>query len=254
MIKYLLFVLIYIFSSLLFAQDGNKVENIMQEANTAYAENDFNRASTLYDSLLSLGYLSADLHYNLGNAYYKQNRIAKAILHYEKALKMEPGMEDAKHNLQLANLKTVDKIEPIPDLFLKKWWKTIINTFNADEWAMFAVFFLFFSLIGMIIYFFAPLLLFKKVGFYLAVFCVVISLFSWFFGGSQHSYLQNSTEAIIVTPTINVNSSPTAGSTKLFVLHQGTKVDLKGESGEWVKIRIPNGNEGWMKAKDIAEI
>ena len=254
MIKYLLVSLIFFLSSSLFALDENTAENIMQEANIAYAENDFNRASILYDSLLSLGYFSADLHYNLGNALYKQNRIANAILHYEKALKMEPGMEDAKHNLQLANLKTVDKIEPIPDLFIKKWWKTIINTFNADEWATFAVCFLFFSLLGMAIYFFAPLVLFKKVGFYLAIIFVIISLFSWFFGGSQYYYLQNSSEAIIITPTINVNSSPTAGSTKLFVLHQGTKVDLKDESGEWVKIRIPNGNEGWMRYKDIAEI
>lgn len=229
-------------------------ENLLKQANKAYASQDFNRASQLYDSLISLGYFSADVHYNLGNALYKQNRIAEAILHYEKSLKLDPGMDDAVYNLKLANMKTVDKIEPIPDFFIKQWWKSLLNIFHADVWASLTVLFLFSALLGFVVYLFAPVLLFKKSGFYLFICMLILTLFSWILADRQYKYLQKSTEAIVMTPTIHVNSSPTEGSTRLFVLHQGTKVDIEDSSNTWVKIRLPNGNQGWMKSDDLENI
>jgi len=237
-----------------FSFDEEEAGKMLFKANKAYAGNNFNRAGQLYDSLINLGYISADVHYNLGNALYKQNRIAEAILHYEKSLKLDPGMKDAAHNLKLANLKTVDKIESIPDLFIVSWWKNLLNLFHADEWATFSVLVLFFALLGAIIYLFAPIELLKKAGFYLGIALRFLCIVTWLLAARQHAYLQKSTEAIIITPTINVNSSPTNGSTKLFVLHQGTKVSLLDKSEEWIKIRIPDGNEGWMREKDLREI
>lgn len=247
-------ILLILIGSTSFSMNGKEAEKTLLKANAAYADNNFNKASQLYDSLINLGYFSANVHYNLGNALYKQNRIAEAILHYEKSLKLDPGMKDAEHNLKLANLKTVDKIESIPDLFIVHWWKNLLNVFHADEWASFAVILLFFALLGGIIYLFAPIKSLKKAGFFLALTLVLMCIFTWVLAASHKAYIQNSTEAIIMTPTINVNSSPTRGSTKLFVLHQGTKVAVKDEKDEWIKIRIPNGNEGWMKAKDLREI
>lgn len=234
--------------------ENEKAMELFKEANSSYANNNFEEAALLYNSLLQKGFFSADLHYNLGNAYYKLDSIPKAILHYEKALRLNPQMKDAEKNLKLANSKTIDKIEPIPDLFLSKWWKSIINIFHPNTWAKWAVGFMFLTLLGMIIYFFAQIISFRKAGFYIALLAFLLSLSCWFLGEMKNSYLKNSTEAIIMTPTINVYSSPTEGSTKLFVLHKGTKVDMENRNGEWIKIRIPDGNEGWMKWENVAEI
>lgn len=237
-----------------FSQEEEKFEKLLLQANQYYAENHFEEAAKLYRSILDAGYFSANLHYNLGNSYYKMDSIPKAILHFEKALRLNPGMEDAEHNLEMANLKTIDKIEPIPDFFLSKWWKSVLNIFHPDTWAKWAVASMFLALFAMIAFLYAKVQIIRKVGFYIASIAFIFSLICWFLGSEKYSYLQSSTEAIVMTPTINVFSSPTEGSTKLFVLHKGTKVDLEDHNNKWVKIRIPNGNEGWIKKREVAEI
>lgn len=237
-----------------FSKEEENLERLFVQANQQYASGNFEEAARLYNSILSAGYFSADLHYNLGNAYYKMDSIPKAILNYEKALRLNPGMEDAEHNLEMANLRTIDKIEPIPDFFLSKWWKSILNIFHPDSWAKWAVVSMFMAFLAIVAYLFAEITAIRKIGFYLAIIAFVFSVVFWFLGSEKYSYLQNSTEAIVMTPTINVFSSPTEGSTKLFVLHKGTKVDLEDRKDDWIKIRIPNGNEGWMKAEDADEI
>lgn len=239
-----------------FASYANEeaAKQFFMEANKLYSNGNYQQASNTYNLILQEGYFSADLHYNLGNAYYKMDSIPKAILHYEKALRLQPGMDDAQKNLQLANMKTIDKIEPIPDLFLSKWWKSLLNIFHPNTWAKWAVSLMFIAFFGMLAYFFVGLLAIKKAGFYSAIAAVFLSICCWFLAERKHDYLQNSTEAIVMTPTINVYSSPTEGSTKLFVLHKGTKVDLENKKDEWIKIRIPDGNEGWMKSTEVAEI
>ena len=248
-----LLMLLTLFSLSVFAND-DAAETAFAEGNRNYAEGKFEEAAASYNSIIKEGYFSADLHYNLGNAYYKLDSIPKAILHYEKALRLNPRMHDAQKNLKLAQIKTIDKIEPLPDVFLSKWWKTLLNLFHPDGWASLAVAFMFIALLGIIIYLFTRTKIARKTGFILAITAVLLSLTALFLGFMKNSYLQNSTEAIVMTPTINVYSSPTEGSTKLFVLHKGTKVDLENRSGVWVQIRISDGNEGWIKQNELAEI
>ena len=223
-------------------------------ANQYYEQGQFDSAIAGYQSLLAADYYSSDLHYNLANAYYKTNQIAPAILHYEKALKIEPGNEDAAYNLKLAQEKTIDRIESIPELFIYRWSKSIFNLFGVDQWAKLVYLFLIISIIGISAYLFLENLTFRKLGFYLALSCFGLGLLSWLMASRQNHYLSKVQYAIVMEPTVNINSSPSTGSSKLFVLHEGTKLKVEEEKDAWYKVSLPNGNKGWIKKAMIAEI
>lgn len=223
-------------------------------ANKHYENGQFDSAISVYNRILESDFSSTDLHYNLGNAYYKVNQIAPAILHYEKALKIDPTNEDAAYNLKLAEEKTIDRIESIPELFIYRWWKSIFNLFSVDQWAKLVFAFLFISLIGFSVYFFTEKLHLRKIGFYLAVTSVLVSILAWVMASRQNHYLSKVQYAIVMEPTVNINSSPSTGSSKLFVLHEGTKLKVEEEKDNWYEVSLPNGNKGWIKKELIAAI
>lgn len=237
-----------------FAKADNLAKDQFIKANAAYDSSNFNMAIQLYESLVSDQYFSDELHFNLGNAYFKRNNIPMAILNYEKAIKINPSNEDAKYNLELANAKTIDKIESIPELFLYRWWKSIFNTFSADGWAYVCVAFFFMALIFFCLYFFLQQLAFRKFGFYTGLVSFMLAFISWFMAYQQDSYLHSTQYAIIIEPTININSSPSKGSSKLFVLHEGTKVNVEEIKDSWFKVSIPNGQEGWVEKEYLKGI
>ncbi|KAA3651821.1 MAG: tetratricopeptide repeat protein [Bacteroidetes bacterium] len=228
--------------------------NAFHKANQAYDSAFYTKAIGIYEGLLQEHIVSSDLHYNLGNAYFKQNQIPLAILNYEKALKIEPNHGDAAYNLKLANEKTIDKIEGIPELFLYRWWKTIFNLFSAETWAKITLCLIYLAVVFSVFYFFSRTVFVKKLGFYIATTLFILSLGSWFLAHQQQAYLNQMAYAIILEPTVNINSSPSAGSSKLFVLHEGTKVKIEDQTDTWFEVSIPNGNKGWIKAELIQGI
>lgn len=220
-------------------------------ANKHYQEDQFEEAIQLYKELLDEQYISSDLHYNLGNAYFRTNRLAKAILHYEKALKIEPANEDAAHNLEFANSRTIDKIETPPKLFIYRWWESIIHSFSSSSWANFVILFLFIGIAGLSIFFYFSDSWIKKLSFYSGVTAIILSLICWLIAEGQHNSHEKKEYAIIQEPTVDISSSPSEGSSRLFVLHEGSKVKIEDESGEWLEIKLPNGNSGWIKAAEL---
>lgn len=235
-------------------QAQDQALNNFKEANQWYEEGLYDSSITIYQALLENDYSSADLHYNLANAYFKTNRIAPAILHYEKALKINPSHEDAAFNLAIANEKTIDRIDAIPELFLRRWWNSLVNLISYEQWAKLIPILLIIGLIGFTLYLFLKTLAIRKFGFYIALFCLTFSLFSWFMASQQYSYLNKSSFAIVLQPTVNINSSPSTGSSKLFVLHEGTKLKVEEEKEDWLKVSLPNGNEGWIKKSMVGVI
>lgn len=223
-------------------------------ANKLYEKGEYSEAETAYKALLEEGYQSDDLHFNLGNSLMKTKKIAPAILHYEKAIKLNPTNEDAAYNLSIANQKTVDKIEAIPELFIYRWWKSIYNLFPADGWAKIMIGLLLISLLGFGLFKFTAAVPIKKLGFYLFASSVALSLMSWGLAASQKGYVERNTHAIIMESTVDILSAPSAGSSQLFVLHEGTKVKIKDSTEGWLQISLPNGNQGWVSAKSLALI
>ena len=229
-------------------------ETAIKEAEAAYTQEDYGKAIELYEGLLNNYGESADVYYNLGNAYYKSNKVASAILNYERALLLNPGDRDIRFNLQLAQQRAVDKIEPIGEFFLTRWMNQLQNLFAVDSWAKIGVI-CFILFIGcLILFFFSKWIHFKKLGFSLGLFFIVLVIIANLFASNQKGELMNRNHAIVFVPTVTIKSSPDASGTDLFILHEGTKVFIKSKLGDWSEIEMEDGNVGWIPSKDIEVI
>lgn len=229
-----------------YAQDAT-----IKEAEVAYTKEDYNKAIELYESIIKTHGESAAIFYNLGNAYYKAGKIAPAVLNYERALLLDPSDSDIRFNLQMARQKSIDKIEPVGEFFLSRWFNIVQNSMDVDSWAKLGILFFIFFIGCLILFFFSRQIRLKKSGFYLGIFFLLIVIFSNLFASQQKKELVNRNGAIVFSPTVTVKSSPDASGTDLFILHEGTKVSIKSTLGEWSEIILEDGNVGWMPSKDI---
>lgn len=231
-----------------------KAEPAFNKANEFYAEGKYEEAVKEYEKLITEKKISTDLYYNLGNAYYKLDEIPEAILNYERALKLKPDNEDALYNLAMANKKTVDKIERLPELFIGNTWRNLVSSRTVNNWAMYAIGLIFISLLFFVGYLFLSQTFIKKINFYAGVFFFLTALFSWLMASQHQSMNNNSSEAIVFSPSVTIQSEPNPNAENLFTLHEGTKVSLLEEDGEWSKIKLPNGNVGWISSEALKSI
>ena len=239
--------LIFILSLFICSQNFAS-EQVFELGNKQYVNENYSLAISLYDSILISGLESSELYYNLGNCHYKTNDWANAIWHYEKSLQLNNN-EKTKHNLELVKLKIIDRIEPLPQLFYKKWWINLTQTLSTQVWQILTLFGMGFIFILQLISQFTSLKS-KLITKIFSAITVIILLIT------QTSYHNNFTkkEAIIFSETITVNSAPTSSSTNLFTLHAGSKVEIIDTIGDWINIKIANGNSGWIGQNSIKEL
>jgi tetratricopeptide (TPR) repeat protein len=220
-------------------------------ANEDYKAGKYAKAAETYEKIIGSGYESVETYYNLGNAYFKLNKLPEAILYYEKARKLSPGDEDINYNLKVANSKIVDKIDILPELFYVRYWKTIISWFSVDQWAKLSIVFfcLFFVLAGLYLY--SRRQLIRMMAFWTAVAVFLLTVLTFSIAVKNYNVLINQKEAVVFTPALTVKSSPDEGSVDLFVLHEGTKVIISDNLGTWTKITISNGSVGWVPSSEL---
>jgi len=240
-----------LFASGLFAQD---LMTDITSGNQAYTEGDFADAVAYYKKATDAGYESPELFYNVGNAYFKLNEFPQAILWYERAQRLDPGNEDIDYNLNVANSKIADKIDPLPELFYVRWYRSVVDLYPTSTWAVQTIVFFILTLVSVSLYFISRKLFLRKAGFWAAILCIALTIFTLLFSISGHYRMKSLHEAIIFDPTITVKSSPDEQSVDLFVIHEGTKVQLLDKIGEWHEIRIANGSVGWLPAESLEEI
>ena len=246
--------LFFILITIILATVKLPAQDLLQSANEAYAKGDFAKAIEWYEAALKENGESATVYYNLGNSYYKANKIAPSILNYERALLLEPGNGDIRFNLEIAKLKTVDKIEPVGEFFLSAWFRSIEDSLSTDAWSKFAIV-CFILLIGsLFLFFFSRKIFIKKAGFYAGISLLVLVVFGNVFAYKQKKSLTERNSAIIFVPTTTIKSSPAESGTDLFILHEGTKVTLKNKISNWNEIETADGNVGWIKSEEIAVI
>jgi tetratricopeptide (TPR) repeat protein len=219
-----------------------------------YAKGQFKQAITSYQAVINEGYQSANLFYNLGNAYFKSGEIPSAILYYEKARLLSPGDEDINSNIRFANSKTVDKIEEVPQFFLEGWWTNLILAVSADTLGFIAVILTLIASALLILYFFSTQVAVKKASFFTSLAIYVAVLLAITMAQGQVSYLGNNKQAIIFSSVVNVKSSPAGEAPTAFILHEGTKVNIEEANSEWIRIKLANGNQGWLKSVEIKRI
>lgn len=223
-------------------------------ADTEYQKGNYQQAIRDYEEILKNGE-SAEIYFNLGNAYYRTDNITKAVLNYERARLLSPGDDDINFNLQFARSKTIDKITPESEMFFVTWYKSLVNFTSVDNWAKTGILCIVMALLLVLLYLFGPQLMLRKIGFFGGLAFFVIFLLSNLFAFQQKQGLDNRTGAIIISPSVNIKKTPAKNSADQFVLHEGTRVDIidKGMT-DWRCIRVGDGREGWIETKAIEEI
>lgn len=226
----------------------------IDKANKAYMAGFYENSISIYEKIISGGMVSAELYYNLGNAYFKSNNLPPAILNYERALKLSPGDEDIIYNLGVANSRIVDKIDVLPELFYLRWWKSLKTWFSPNGWTLMGIgsFSLLFVMAALFLL--SRSVSGRKLFFTAGVVILLINITSGIiaFQTYNESRLQNT--AIVFTPTLPVKSSPDDSSIDLFVIHEGLKVTIIDRLGDWCEVRIMNGSKGWVKAANLKPV
>ncbi|MEL6671315.1 MAG: tetratricopeptide repeat protein [Bacteroidota bacterium] len=235
--------------------DEGEASFLWQKANQAYEQGAFPQAIQLYDSILSLGYEAADLHYNLGNAHFKAKQVAPSIFHYEKALQLEPGHADARVNLKQANQRVMDNIDPMPELLFLSWIKKTYYRLTESNWATLALILLWIALGGGSLFLFSQSPLWKRIGFFSGLVLLSLSVSALLISLSKRTQAADAQEGIIFAQNTYVKNAPN-GETNLLVLHEGVKVEVvEAATDGWVKIRLEGIKVGevvgFIPQKDI---
>jgi tetratricopeptide (TPR) repeat protein len=238
---------VLIFLGLVTSYSAANPSSLLEEANEAYKRSEYGYAAELYEQILLDGFSSAALLYNLGNAHYKNNRIGLAILNYERALKLKPLDEDIMHNLEVARNRTIDRLEQRPLLFYERWYMSAWSLQSVDGWGITIIVFVVLFLLATALYLFSRTLLYKKSFFYLMLFFFVLAMLSALFARKQYKRLYSQKEAIVLQPRVTAKSSPSSQSPDLFLMHEGTKIFIRNNLGNWYEISLPNGNVGWIR-------
>jgi tetratricopeptide (TPR) repeat protein len=197
------------------------------------------------------GYRSAPLDYNIGNAYFKLDNIPGAILFYERALLLRPADENIRYNLEIAKTLIVDKFDEIPALFFVRWFDFVSLLIPVNGWAVLSIFSFFVFLVLLSVYIYTSRYRLKVLGFWAALLFLVISASSLAGTLRNKELVYDSREAVIFAPSVNGKSSPDSSGTDLFVLHEGSKVRIEDEVGDWYEIKLSDGNKGWIPTNSL---
>jgi len=226
----------------------------LDSGNVYYTKSLYDKAIASYKKFIAEGNESAQAYFNMGNCYFRENDFAHAILNYEKAKKLSPADADIQFNLQIANLKTTDKISPDASSSITNWWRNFVDTYSEKGWAIICIVCFCISLLLLATYFMSRSLLLKQLGFWGAVVMFVASIMTFSFSYEQYSVLTSHDTAIVISSSVTATGAPTDNATKLFVVHEGAKVWIVKTEGNYTEIKLANGNQGWLLTSDIEEI
>jgi tetratricopeptide (TPR) repeat protein len=211
----------------------------------AYKAKKYQQAIDAYQKLISDGYRNAAVYYNLGNSYYKTDRISLAILNYERALRLAPSDEDIRFNLKVANLKTVDRITPVPQLYIVSKWQNFVSSQSSKSWAVFSLVCVWLALVAFALYLFVSSI--RRLGFFSGAALLLFSLLFFYLSYTQGQSENGAGQAILTTANTYIKSAPDTAGTDLFMIHEGTKLNILDKVGSWSKVRLADGKVGWVE-------
>jgi tetratricopeptide (TPR) repeat protein len=219
-----------------------------------YTASKYQEALNEWLDIYNTGYRSAELEYNIGNAYFKLNNVPGSILFFERALLLKPADNNINYNLQIARTLVVDKFEEIPELFFVKWFDFLSLLLSTNTWAVISLISFLLFLILLSVYIYSAGYRIKVLGFWFALLFLIISASSLTFTIRNKSLVYNSNRAVIFAPSLNGKSSPDNSGTDLFILHEGSKVTIEDQVGEWYEIKLTDGNKGWVPSNSLTII
>nr|WP_294773501.1 tetratricopeptide repeat protein [uncultured Flavobacterium sp.] len=239
---------------LLFVTQIIWAQSPLEQGNEYYQKENYQAAVNSFESILDSGKESAEVYFNLGNAYYKLHQVAPAIYNYEKALLLSPNDEEIKTNLDFARKMTIDDIKVIPKVGFQKLLSDFTSQYHYDTWAWIAVVFAFLFLAFFAGYYFSQKTVLKRVFFF--------GMFGWLVGIGlavasgfyERSRMENEKPAIIFAETAALKNEPKVNSPDATVLHEGTKVYILESIANWKKVELTDETKGWIEDSAIKEI
>jgi hypothetical protein len=247
----ILFSFVLCLSAMAISQD--EAVTMKAKADLAYEQGELDQAIILYDSLTK-EFRSLELEYNLGNAYFRSKKIPLSILHYERALRIAPTDVDVLHNLALARNLTVDRVERGAGSGLTEWWVGKLLLVGESTWAWIGVLMAFLFAGFIALFYWRKQSNIRQVFIGLAGLSLVLCILSSTFSFSARNAMTARDAAVIMTPKVDVVSAPNESATKLFVLHEGTIVNVVQEDAIWLNISLPNGLIGWVRKSEVEVI
>lgn len=233
---------------------GQEPQTLARQADELYRHGEYDSALALYNEALAAGYTSAELHYNVGNTYYRLEQLGPAILHYERALRLKPSMKEAKENLALANSKTQDRIVELPRLFLVNWYYALCTHITPKTWRV--IWLVLFALLAAAVatFMLSRELPLRKATFSLAIAAGMLLLLATVLLVSSTRHYNAHAEAIVMEEAIAVRNSPEQQSLEKLILHEGAKVAVTESLAGWEKITLADGTTGWCESHNIERI
>jgi len=219
---------------------------LLEQANQAYEESRYAEAVRLYEDILFSGVIHGTVLYNLGNAYFKTDRLGEAILAYERARQLIPRDDDVVANLQLARELTVDKITRKKSHLLIRWITSPARNLNFNEltWMSFSLY-LITALLAVTGIWIRKERIRKKI----LVSALVAGILLVLAGGSLAGKIiwhRSVNRAVILAPAVDARSGPGEDYTKIFTAHEGTTVRVRQQREGWYLVALPNGLGGWI--------
>jgi tetratricopeptide (TPR) repeat protein len=229
-------------------------QQVFEKANQDYQSGDYRAAADAYESILQKGNVfSKELYFNLGNAYYRLNLIGLAMLNYERALRLAPDDHEIQQNLSLTRARVSDDIEPVTNVFFVRWLQILRGVFPADSWAIFGLFFIWFGIVGFTIWILAEQRVWKKRGFLSGLIAIPLSIFLFLLARSAATVMQTPFGIVIAKET-NLKTAPDPQAATVNTLHEGLKIEILDSFGSMTKVKLPNGEDGWLLTADIEKI
>lgn len=229
-------------------------DQLWDRANTAYINGDYHAATEVYKEILARGLSSMKLYYNLGNACFKEGELGEAILYYHRALRLAPGNDDIRYNLGVAEARTKDNIEQIPEFFLTEWLRSVRHMMSCTAWSIFSLVALVAALALSLLYLLARRLSLRKGGFYGTLAALLLFVVTTWFAWGERREMLDDTQAVVMALSTAVKSSPDRSATDLFVLHEGTLVEITNRLEGWCEVTIADGKKGWLECRTIERI
>lgn len=233
---------------------GASPSDLFDEANTAYQSSDFSKAIQLYQNIIDQGYSSADLYYNKANAHFKSQQLAEAILNYERAALLSPFDQDIENNLNLANATQQDEINPLPPFFLSKWWNATSGVFSPRAWAYLGLLLFWMGIGGLVLWRLSKVRQQKKRGFVGGLVLIALGLLCLAFSNNRYQLIHQNDFGVLMKSNERLLSAPESESKMIQPIHEGLKMEVLDEIGEWYKVRLLNGEEGWLPQNSIERI
>jgi len=229
-------------------------DQMVQRANKYYQNNQFEQAIDGYKEILSGGFESGALYYNLGNAYFKTNKLGYAIYCYEKGLKLSPNDEDLLYNLRIANSHTVDKIIELPKLFIISWWEGIVTSLSISSWSVLTLIIFWIFLSSIAGYLFMQKIQIRRAAFFICSFSLALLIIVGFILFARIGREASTNYGILQIQNYSVKATPDNKSNDVFVIHEGIKFVIEDNVNDWTKIRLADGKVGWIQKDSFGQI